>query len=351
MPTLTHEDILDLVTTTQKNLGPMKWTEIATDLTHYEVLSKMMKKDKVKFFTGNGIQRNLMIDDSGAAHHTSMYATDNVNVDDVMTTFTVPFRHSTTNYAFDRREKEINGGPEQIVDLIKVRRADAMISLAKLMENTFWSKPEDSSDELTPWGIMYWLVYNATTGFNGGNPSGFTGGAGGVDSSTYTRWRNWTAQYTTADKTDLIKKMRKCHRQTDFVSPTDIPSYRGSVGQNWRIYVNEDTIEAMEDIGESTNENLGRDLAPYDGKMAFKSSPIIYVPKLNDLSTSDPIVMMNWNVFDIFFLKGEHLREDGPLRSPTQHTVYNNHVDLSWNTCCLNRRRLGLIAKSDWNDG
>jgi len=343
MPVLSHDQILDLVTTTQKNLGPMKWTEIATDLTNYEVLSKMLVKSKVEFHTGDGVQRNVMTDTSDAARHVGLFNEDNVNTDDVMQTIDVPFRHSTTNYAFDRREKAINGGPEQIVDLIKVRRADSMISLAELMEDTFWSKPTDSTDKITPYGIKYWMVSSTSEGFNGGNPSGFTSGAGNLDSSTYTRWANYTNQYAAVTKADLITKMRKAHRKTDFKSPVDIPSYRGSMGHTYRIYLNEPTIAAMEDIGESTNENLGRDLAPMDDKMTFRSNPLVYTPKLDSDSTN-PLYFINWGVLKIFFLKGEHLRESGPLLSPGSHNVYNNHIDLSWNTLCVNRRKLALIT-------
>ena len=32
-------------------------------------------------------------------------------------------------------------------------------------------------------GVLYWLVYNASTGFNGGNPTGFSAGAGNLDST------------------------------------------------------------------------------------------------------------------------------------------------------------------------
>ena len=81
---LSHDQILDLVKTTQKELGKMRWTEIATDLQEYEVLSKMLKSSKVSFATGEGIQRNVMTDISGAAKHVGLYNSDDVNVGDVM---------------------------------------------------------------------------------------------------------------------------------------------------------------------------------------------------------------------------------------------------------------------------
>ena len=340
---LDQSQILDLVATTQKELGRMRWTELATDYQDFEVLPKMLKRGNVAFESGDGIQRNVMVDESGAASHVGLFNVDDVNVGDVMQTFNVPFRHTTTNYAFDRREKAINSGSAtQIVDLIKVRRSDAMISLALLLEQAFWGKPGDSTDNTTPFGLFYWMVNNASTGFNGGNPSGFTSGAGGLSSTTYPRWSNYTAQYTNVTKADLIKKMRTAHRKTDFMSPIDIPDYRSGRGQNFRIYVNESTISSIEDVGEAQNENLGRDVASMDGATTFRRNPIIYVPKLDDESTN-PVFMVNWNVFKIFFLRGEYLREDPPRQSSRQHNVFEIHVDLSWNTVCVNRRRLARL--------
>tara|TARA_R110000824_G_scaffold6238_3_gene28883 strand:+ start:740 stop:1783 length:1044 start_codon:yes stop_codon:yes gene_type:complete len=342
---LSHDQILDLVKATQKELGRMKWTEIATDLSHYEVLPKMLKKDRVQFETGEGLQRNVMTEESGAAKHVGLYNVDDVNVSDVLQNIDVPFRHTTTNYAFDRREKAMNGGAEQIVDLIRVRRADSMISLAVLLESTFWSKPTDSTDKVTPFGLFYWIVQNASEGFNGGNPAGFSSGAGNLSSTTFPRWANYTNSYAASggvSKTDLIKKLRKAHRKTDFRSPVDIPDYRTGRGQNYRLYVNESTISDMEDVGEGQNENLGRDLAPMDGTIAFRRNPVVYIPKLDD-ETNNPVFLVNWSVFNIFFLRGEHLREEGPDKVASQHNVYQVHVDLTWNTLCTNRRRLGVI--------
>ena len=344
MANLTVEQITDLVTTTQKELGRGKWEDLSTDLQDYEVLPRLLKKEKVKYGGAQGIQWNVQVTNSGAAKHVGLFGVDDVNVGDVMKTASIPWRHTTTNYAFDRREKAINSGAAAIVDLIKVRRIDAMQSLADLMEDCFWSKPSDSTDDITPFGIDYWLVYNATEGFHGGNPSGFTDGAAGLSSTTYPRWANYSGQYTTVSKADLIRKLRKAHRLTDFKSPVDIPDYRTGRGQTFTLYVNEATIAAMEDLGEAQNENLGRDLAPMDGSMSFRKCPIRYIPKL-DADTNNPIIGMNWGTFEIAFLKGEYMREDPPSRAPNQHTVLQCFIDLSWNLVCRNRRRNYIISK------
>jgi len=343
---LSDDQIADLVAGTLKDLGRGRYTELATDLQGFEVLPRVLKKGKINFIAnGTGVQRNIMIDDGGAAKHVGLFSEDVTSAPDHLAQYTVPWRHSQTHWVFDRRETQMNSGPSAIVDMVKMRRAGAMISLAKLMEQSFFGKPVDSSDNITPFGLDYWITPSQTQGFNGGNPSGFAAGAGGIDSAAYPRWANYTDGYTTVNKADLITKMRKAHRLTNFVSPISIPDYRKGAGQNFRIYVNEVTIAALETLGEAQNENLGRDLASMDGMITFRKNPLVYVPYL-DADTTDPVRMINWNSFHINFLKGEYLRQDGPQKKADAHNVFEAHIDLTWNTDCDNRRLHADIRKS-----
>jgi hypothetical protein len=339
---LTDSEILDLQVSTLSELGRLKFNQIATRIQNYEVMGRIMKKDKVSFDSGKSITRQVMVDHSGAAKNVGLYQTDAVNVADVMKNLSIPWRHTTTNYAFDRREIAMNRpGPQRIVELLKVRRADAMISLAELMEDNFWSKPATSSDELQIFGVPYWIVSNATTGFNGGAPTGFTAGAGGL---LHDRWKNYTGTYVNVTKADLVAKMRTAFRKIRFKSPVDIPDYRKGNGDQYRIYVNEDSIKAMETVGEEQNENLGRDLAPYDGSITFKRNPIVWVPEL-DSDTADPIYMINFAYFCPVFLRGEYLREGEPRITGGQHTVFQTHIDLTWNILCTDRRCQAVLTK------
>jgi len=337
---LTDAQIKDLVTGTLKHLGRLKFQQIAQSLPRYEVMGRLMRRDRVTFQSGNGIQRTVMVTHSGAAKHVGLYQKDEVNVGDVLETLSIPWRHTTTNYAFERRELTMNSGASKIVDLLKVRRTDAMLSLTELMESTFWSKPENSADKITPYGIQYWLVSNASEGFNGGDPSGFADGAGGLQ---HANWKNWTAQYADVSKADLIQKMRKAYRHIRFESPVDVPDFRRGCGDQYRIYVPETVLEEFENIGEGQNENLGRDLQPYDENITFRRNPIRWVPELDNAADA-PVYMVNFAYFYPVFLRGEYLRETEPEKVSDQHSVFAVHVDLTWNVLCTDRRRNAVLA-------
>jgi len=340
MAVLQADDYADLVKLTLNKLGKGKWTELATDLQDHVGMNEILRKQRVKEESGKSIDLNVMTSHSGAAQKTGLYATDTVKVGNVMQKGNIPWRHVTTNWALDTRETTMNGGASRIIDIVKTKRADAMISLAELIEEIIWSKPDDDTDNETPFGIPYWVVSNATTGFNGGNPTGFTSGAGGLSSTTYSRWSNYTAQYANVTRGDLIGKMRTGARKISFKSPVSIPhDARNGNSFKRKIYLNEETLQNFENYAEAQNENLGKDVASMDDRTTFRRIELCYAPYL-DLDSTNPIYLIDWSVFYIVFLKGEYMKETGPFRAADSHRVLETHIDLTFNTRCTNRRRL-----------
>jgi hypothetical protein len=108
-------------------------------------------------------------------------------------------------------------------------------------------------------------------------------------------------------------------------------------------------VKGAEKLARANNDNLGKDLLAYRGQVFVNRVPIIPVPQLDSLDSSDTygwVFGVNWGVFEIQFLKGEYFKRTGPLRSGTQHTMWTVHNDLSIQTKCINRRRLFCISKS-----
>lgn len=346
MSSLTATDIVDLVAATLFDLGPLRFQQIAQTIQHYEVFSKWFKKDKVVFDSGIGIQRTLMNTfDSQSAKHVGLLDTDQVNIPDVLDQMQVPWRHAQTSWSLIyQTDILMNRGRSMILNVIKPRRASALIGLVEELEERAWGTAPSVSDKILPYSIQYWLTENATTGFNGGVPSGHTtiAGVSLTDSPTF---KNYTATYTSVTKADLIRTWRTAHRKVRFMSPITERDYRGSVGERYRNYVNESTITSIEDIGESQNENLGRDVASMDGTMTFRRNPIVWVPKL-DARTDDPVYMVDHSTFYPVCLKGDYLRESEATKAPNQHNVFQVFLDLTYNYLCVDRRRNAVLTTS-----
>lgn len=340
-PTLTAVSDNDLVQTTIRDLGKMRYTDLSSNLQEHTAMQSLLNRNRVIIESGYGIQFDVKIAQTGAAKNTGLFGQDEIAVKDTMIQGQADWRNTTTNYAFDRREMKMNREPSRIVDLVKSRRIDGLISLAELMEANFWGPPVALTDNVTPWGINTWVVKNATEGFNGGVPSGYTV-IGNINPTTYPAWNNYTYQYTSVTKDDLIRGWRKAATKTKF-KPTvaGIPTF--NTGDDYGFYTNYGVIGPLEEILESQNDNLGGDVASQDGHTMFRRAHVNWVPFL-DADTTNPVYGINWGVFKTYVLAGEWLVETNVPVYPGQHTVSAYFIDATYQWVCLDRRRLMVLS-------
>jgi hypothetical protein len=335
-------DILDLVTTTLQDLGRNTFEQIAQELQSYEVMSRWLKSDKVTFDGGIGIKRTLMDKMATSASHVGLYEELTINVEDLLTTMNIGWVRAQTYWAWERRELLENRGAARILNIIQPRRLGSMLSLAAELESKAWASPA-ADNALDPYGIPYWIVKNATAGFNGGAPTGHTL-IGNVNLTSHPHFKNYTFTYSAVTKADLVKKLRKAARQTNFKSPIENPENRTQISDRFRLYTNESLISDIEDVGEAQNENLGRDVASMDDTIVFHRNPIIYIPAL-DADTTNPMYGINHGTFFPVVLSGDYLYEHSPEKVANRPNVFHIVVDLSYNYLCLDRRRNWVTYK------
>ncbi len=339
------QDIADLITMTLSKVGKGRFEQIAQQLNDYEVMSWLLNKNGMfggvqEIDGGKSIKEQLMTEKGNAFRWVGLYDKDSVNVTEYMTEMEVHWCHATTNMAYERREILENRGEQRINNILVPRRVGMMLDVADRLEDNFFSTPVAGNTK-EPWGLPYWIVKNSAQGFNGGAPSGFTT-VGGVDPTVYPTFQNYTDSYAAVSKEDLIRKLRRAHFYTRWKSPVSAKEFRSETGQRRRIFTNYDTMAAMEEIGEAQNENLGRDLAPYDGEMTFRRHAIRAIPKL-DGDPTNPVYMVDLATFKLFVLKGDYLRESDAKPAPFQHNVFVVHVDLTYQTMCVNRRANAVL--------
>jgi hypothetical protein len=343
------DNITDLANATLEELGEDRLTDIATDLQEYTACERLIPKAKAAAKTGTSCRFNLIYQGDGNTKPTSMFGVDNVDHVDGTITGDVPWRMVTTGMSFDVAEKEINEGPREIYNFIKTKRYQRDISWVEKMEEYFWDGPSGSGDALTPFGLLkYWLDYDATEGFNGGNHASFSGGPAGVDCATYSNWSHRTANYSAVSDTDLVDKMRTAVRLCKFkgIPRKPIPGYES--GYRYGVYTTNDTLQQLEDFCRAQNDNLGSQLAMYQDAVMIKSIPVEWVPYLeSNHATSDPVIGIDWSTVSCVPLKNSWMVESPFKEAPNQHTVRVSHMDCRFNFVVQNRRRLFLIAKSD----
>ena len=340
--TIQFQDIDDAVLLTQEKLIKRgAFVDLQTDLTDHVAVREIWKGKQKKFDGGYPWEFQAQVDHNHSAGPVGLYETDGTSMTDTMIEGSVGPRHINANYIYDQREPAFQRGGKATVDLVQTRYTAMMGSLYDYLEAVLWGKPVDSTDTKTPFGIAYWIVKNASEGFNGGNPSGFPLGRAGIDSSVYTRYANWSGTYSEISTPDLLRKMRRMHRKTRFRS---VVSHAEPTlgGQKNGIYTGDTVIGIMEELLEERNMNLGNDLASKDGRATFKSSPIIYAPYL-DNDSENPVYMIDWKWLACGVMSGWENNLTKPYMVANKHLVRRVDLDATLNTVCTNLRRMGVL--------
>lgn len=339
----------DLVALTLKDLGRGKWTDNSSAYRNTIALKKIINKRKTSMDSGYEVQWNRMVNTSNSARGVGFGAQDVVDITNNMgTPPSIPWRHVTWNWAWDFREPLMNNSPAKIVDLIKTRRIAAMGSAIEYFEYRLWRAAATAATDVDPYGIPNYLVKSATAA-TGANNNGFNGLAPGSDTTvaginptTDTRWRNYTDAYTVVSKDDLIRKWRRMAEYTNFKPLVDnTPTYE--TGEETEFYTNYAVSGTLVEILESQNENLGMDVAPYEGKAMFNRSKVNVVPEL-DNDTTNPVYQVPWSVMGCIGLTGAWMKETAIANVPGQHTLSATHTDVTLNIIMRDRRMGGVIA-------
>lgn len=340
MPTLQAASIPDILVAGLQELGEGQVTDLTVDTQHHVAFSILMKKSHVDLqSSGYGTQWDLMIDHNHSTRAVGLYSVDNVNQVNLLTQASIPWRHLESHYAFDHHEVDFNKGPRQIVDLIKARRYGCMVGMAEFFEDRFW-RLTAADDDRNMLGIPNWIVKNATEGFTGTVPSGFTTVAG-LSPTTVARWANYAAPYTSVDVTDLIPKIERAMDLTLFKPPTTaMKSF--NTGDQYGLFTNYTVFQAAKQILRGQNEDMGSELDPFQ-RPVFRGTPLQWVPQLA-IDTTNPVYGINWGEVKLAILRNWWMKETVLDRMPGQHNVSAVFMDNSLNTICRNRRRCFVIS-------
>lgn len=343
---LTPEELDDLVEYTINHYERNRWVDLTSELQEYWAMRNMMGLNRLGSSGGMELEWKVRLANAPNARATLLYEKDDINIYSSETNAKIGWRHLETHFAYEVREEFYNRGVPAIINMVRTRRHGAFVDLAHLMEEFFWGAPANATDKAElrkPLGLLYWVVPNATEGFNGGNPSGHSDCAG-IDASTVTTWRNWTGTYDAPVKGDLVKKMRKAHYKTKFSSPISYPELKGAKTQRKAIVSTYDTIAELEEALESQNDNLGPDLAPYDGKVMFRGNAMNPIPYLDEnagngtIFEKNPVIGLDLACWNGIIQRGNLMRRTR-VTPAEAHNTRVMFFDTSMNFRCVNRRR------------
>ena len=352
--TLHLSGIQDIVNSTLKELGRGRIQQVAQSLVGYPTCDYFFRREgdgRMVLDDGYEVQRSVWIKTQNVASSGGLWEADPVlNVENLTATASAPWRYYKAYWAMDQREVDVNSGPSRIFEMIKVRRNNAWLKLIEKLDNHLWTLPSASATT-DLYGIPYAVVKNSSTGFNGGHPSGYSD-VYNISRTTYTNWKNYTATYTTVTKSDLITTMRTGYRAMRFqdIEGLSLQDYRKG-RDRYVNFVNTDTMAGFENVGEAQNENLGRDVAPFEGakdvyrfegSLTFRRKPIVYVPQL-DTDTDDPVYSLDLSTWCMYVRRAFNMKQTGPVEVADNHNAFSYWYDLACQLMCVDPRRNGVF--------
>ena len=343
------ENLPDLVLSTISEYEKKGVVDLFQTLQSYQARSVIGKMTQ-ESCASHGYKWNAVVASNNAAEMVGVAATGNPTIGNLQAQASINFRRARTYWAYDDEEMSANdGGAERIVDMIKVRQMDAMRSLADVMENQFWSRPTSISDDLSMHGIKYWLVQNATTGFNGNLPGGSFTDVAGI-ASTYTGWRNFTGAYSAVDTANFINLLDEASYKCDFEPPVDFANIGGAGELRHAYYTTFETQRAMTRLMETRQDNIGPENAPdlgrYFGKGIYRNVPVIAVPWLDQNTSNNPFYGISFDTWKYKYLKGWKQKVYKPAKDSHQPTMNVVWTIAQGNFICLNRRRNFVLYNS-----
>jgi hypothetical protein len=250
------------------------------------------------------------------------------------------------SYLIDSTEEEFQSSDEvQIVSILKERIHGSKNDFVEGFEPLVWTSPA-SSTEKRPLGIPSYVVKSTSTGgsFAGGNPSGFSSGVAGIDSSTYTTYRNWAGGYSQVTPEDLIHKMRLAMENTSFDPPFKAPS--AATADKRVIFTTTASKIAVQELLTKQNDNLGGDAMPYATTAMIKSVMTVKVPYLDDNVSDEPFYGINFSTLRPVYKTGHKMKVIAPEKVDTRR--FNQRVayfETFMGLECVQRRNQWVLSK------
>jgi hypothetical protein len=319
--------------------------DLSQEYSNYYAMDLLQDSSRLKPTSGVDYKFPLQIDNNRNTQLSGMYATVTTSQKaltvlgtEALTKFVTTMEYDIDEPAFQR------GNGVMIADYLDTKIRSVYTDYAEYMEEQLWGAPTSSSQTPMPLkGIPYWIQKNSTAAYNrygGVDPSGFSAGRAGVSSTTYSKWANGTFRYTDVTSADLFAKMRTANMKSNFQAPHNMKAaFDKPGGSDICYYTTERVVNKCSQLLEARNENLGVDLAKYDGEAVFMGRPIKFVDYLDVNDTTDPIYKVDWTSFKFLYIKERYMEFSDPMVGVDRPSVRLRYMSAWTQLVCENLRK------------
>lgn len=345
MPAINLNALDDLVLLTyNKHHKNKSWTDISLAKNQYHMVDRFLRGKKMPVRGTPSLLFTVQHTNNANFRYTGAFDTDTYSVGNLAVGGSYPWAHTTSNYSYDVLEQEFQASDlETIVDVIEMREHSMYSDWYDNLEDDFFTAKTGSETNNNLNGLPDFIVKNATTGFNGGNPAGFSSGIGGINSSTYTKWKNHTAAYVSVTDDDFVSKLIQSYTYCGFDAPHKYRSNGSDAGEPDFVYYTTFTVkDSLRKYMNSSNDSIGSKIEGYWNSTLY-GVPVRRVAALDTSSespydSSNPFYGVNWKSMMFYFQRGREMQRSKPVPVADKHNVRVVHLDASCQLGCVDRR-------------
>lgn len=265
----------EMVTTTFRNHP----TEVSDNVSKHNALYRRLSTGgRIKKLSGGyEIVRPLEYAENSTYQRYSGFDALNIGASDILTAAKFDWVQAAVHVVASGRELRMNSGKEQLIDLAKSRRSNAIKTASNNMSLDLYSSGS-LSNQMGGLGLIF-----STSG---------VGTVGGIDASTYTWWGNqyqeMSGSNTYADiKNDMIKLWLKCTRGNDK------PGLIVSTNDLWAAYWA--SLTSLQRYNDNTSEAT----AGFDS-LKFQTADVIHdLEATNFTSTGEKMYFINSDYLEL----------------------------------------------------
>jgi hypothetical protein len=345
MATYTIDQARDVIHGTLQHIA-MRKPAYTYAYSQYAMFNSFWKSNK-KVQGGKYIEGYVNLLDEGNAKMAGFWDEDTHNITNISKLYTVNWTHATTNTSWNMIEVDINNGPEQIFNVVDMKRDNMVRELVDVIYQKIWATPSSSSDTLSFQGIPAWLslgTQSSTGGwtgyqarYNDGSTPGTAYDVGGINSSATVnpRWASYYADHKDNIDDSLLVLLDRATRKLNFTGPQtpagnlDLGGAQGVYSPRFSLYSNDYVIGQLNALYAKSDDQMGFRIGSHFGVPTFKGVSFEYVDLLDSDNASlygaNPIYGINHNMLYPMVLTGW----DWTVSKPVTRAAGNQHLVVS----------------------
>jgi len=307
-------NLSELITTTLRNRSKSLSDNVSN---HNALLTRLSQNGNISTVTGREIVRELEYASNGSVNFYTGYETLDVSPSDVLTSATFSYKQLAGNVTISGLEQIQNSGTEAIINLLESRIGVLEKTMANTLSTSLYSDGTGSDGKEV--GGLQLLVADAGTGT-----------VGGINSTTYTFWKNaqTTATSTAFSTTNVQADMNTMY--LNLVRGNDSPDLIMADGNAYKAFLG--SLQAIQRI---TSDGMAKSGFT---SVAYLNSDVVF----DDACPQDKMYMLNTDYLRLEVAANRNF-VPGEAKMSVNQDAMVTPMFWSGNLTCSNRALQGVI--------